>query len=229
MVTGYRRAWWRIAPLTVLVTVLAGTLSAFIAGAGFPNPWFEQLRKPSFMPIFSTLPLIWAAIYILIGIAWAMVLSIPPTMERLWGLAVFYTVLAITFARPIVMFAMHDMGFAKAMTAAMLVLGVIAAGLFYQLRRPAAFLLLPYIGWVAFAAAFTASLERLNPGAGSSLTTLTEASVQKARERTDSNVLEEERIEGKDVGGRGDARAQRGTERGMDVRASERQDPHRSR
>ena len=44
-----------------------------------------------------------------------------------------------------------------------------AAGQFLRLRREAGLLLVPYLAWLVFAATLNATIEVLNPGAGTSL------------------------------------------------------------
>ena len=44
-----------------------------------------------------------------------------------------------------------------------------AAGQFYRLRKVAGLLMLPYVAWLVFAGALNSAIERLNPGAGTSL------------------------------------------------------------
>lgn len=234
METYYGRAWRQIAPLTILVVVLAGTFSSFIAGAGFPNPWFDQLRKPAFMPPFWTLPMVWGGIYILLGIAWAMILSIPPTIQRFWALLVFHCALGLTFFQPLVMFALHDMSLGKLFAASMLLLGLAASLLFFRLRVPAAVLLLPYVGWVAFAATLNASLERMNPYMGSSILAVTEATVEAVHKEKgpwaffDGEVRNKNDPEFSAAEGRLDHRTATARDARMEQRSSNRREPSRS-
>ena len=44
-----------------------------------------------------------------------------------------------------------------------------AAGQFLRLRKPAGLLMIPYLAWLIFAATLNSAIERLNPGAGTSL------------------------------------------------------------
>jgi tryptophan-rich sensory protein len=51
----------------------------------------------------------------------------------------------------------------------MAALAAAAAGQFWRIRKVAGALMLPYLAWLCFAAALTNAIDRLNPGAGTSL------------------------------------------------------------
>jgi tryptophan-rich sensory protein len=49
--------------------------------------------------------------------------------------------------------------------AAMILLTLVCAWLFYRIRKPAVWLLLPYLAWLCFAASLNYEIGRLNPDA----------------------------------------------------------------
>ena len=51
----------------------------------------------------------------------------------------------------------------------MAALAAAAAGQFLRLRTTAGLLMIPYLAWLVFAATLNATIESLNPGAGTSL------------------------------------------------------------
>ena len=51
----------------------------------------------------------------------------------------------------------------------MAALAAAAAGQFLRIKRDAGLLMLPYLMWLVFAATLNATIEVLNPGAGTSL------------------------------------------------------------
>ncbi|HWJ58890.1 MAG TPA: tryptophan-rich sensory protein [Sphingomicrobium sp.] len=217
----YRRAWWRIAPLTVLVVVLAGMLSGFVSGSGYGNHWFDALRKPSFMPPGWTFGAVWTALYVILGIAWAMILSLSPTLHRLRALILFYGQLGLNFAWSPIFFAVHDIDLAKYVIVAMFLVAAAAAGYFFTLRRVAGLLLVPYLAWLVFATVLNVSIQRLNPAAGTSLLTLTESEIDAVREQDDRRSgQDDERL------GRDDRRDGPGG-RGLDSRQGPRMDQRR--
>jgi len=77
--------------------------------------------------------------------------------------------MVMNFAWSPIFFAGHDIRLAKVVIFAMAALAAAAAGQFLRLRKAAGLLMIPYLAWLVFAATLNASIEGLNPGAGTSL------------------------------------------------------------
>ena len=164
-----RRSWWKIAVVAVLAIELFGGLSGWLSNSGYGNAWFDGLRKPSFMPPGYVFGIVWPVLYGLLGIALAMVLAEPVSDRRRLALIVFAVQMLLNFAWSPIFFAAHDIGLAKMVIFIMVLVAGYAAGLFYRLRKAAGLLMLPYLSWLVFAGALNSSIERLNPGAETSL------------------------------------------------------------
>ena len=93
----------------------------------------------------------------------------PATRRRRQALILFYAQLALNFAWSPIFFAAHDMRLALYVIVAMAILAALAAGQFRQIRPLAGWLMVPYLAWLCFAAALNAAIDKLNPGAGTSL------------------------------------------------------------
>ena len=163
------RSWGRIALFTVPAIVLAGSATGWLSNSGYENGWFAGLYKPPFMPPGWTFGLVWPILYVLMGISVAMILAEPPSDRRRFGLILFFIQLALNFAWSPVFFSAHDITLAKYVIFAMAVLAAAAAGQFFRLCKAAGLLLIPYLAWLIFAATLNASIENLNPGAGTPL------------------------------------------------------------
>ena len=148
---------------------LLGGLSGWLSQSGYGNPWFDALGKPSFMPPGYLFGIVWPILYALLGIALAMILAEPPSPRRKTALMLFFAQLVLNFAWSPLFFALHDITLAKVVIFVMAVLAAAAAGQFLRIRRAAGWLMVPYLGWLVFAATLNAAIERLNPGAGTSL------------------------------------------------------------
>ena len=164
-----RRDWWKVALAAVVAIEALGGLSGWLSQSGYGNPWFDALQKPSFMPPGWLFGVVWPILYGLLGIALAMILAEPPSPRRKTALTLFFVQLALNFAWSPIFFAGHDIVLAKVVIFAMAALAGAAAGQILRLRRTAGLLLVPYLGWLVFAATLNAAIEGLNPGAGTSL------------------------------------------------------------
>jgi tryptophan-rich sensory protein len=163
------RGWAKIALLTVPAIVIAGSASGWLSGSGYGNAWFDSLLKPLFMPPGWAFGVAWTTLYVLMGLALAMILAAPPTPTRRTALTLFFVQLAVNFAWSPVFFGAHDIDLGKIMIIVMLVIALAAASLFRRIRPVAGWLLVPYLLWLCFAFALNSSIGALNPGAGTSL------------------------------------------------------------
>ena len=98
-----------------------------------------------------------------------MIIAEPPSQRRTVGLALFFIQLALNFCWSPLFFAAHQISLAKIVIFVMAALAAAAARQFLRLRRTAGLLMIPYLAWLVFAATLNATIEQLNPGAGSSL------------------------------------------------------------
>jgi benzodiazapine receptor len=163
------RPWGQIALVTCPAIVLLGSISGWLSNSGYGNAWFDALVKPEFMPPGWLFGVVWPLLYLLMGMALAMILTQPPSDRRRNALILFYIQLALNFAWSPVFFAAHDIGFAKILIFLMAATAAGAAGQFFRLRRVAGLLLIPYLAWLVFAAGLNAAIENLNPGASTPL------------------------------------------------------------
>jgi tryptophan-rich sensory protein len=164
-----RRGWWKAALVAIIAIEVVGGLSGWLSNSGYGNGWFDSLAKPSFMPPGWLFGVVWPILYALLGIALGIILAKPHSSERRYALVWFGIQMVLNFAWSPLFFAAHDIALAKIVILVMAVCAAAAAVLFFRLSKVAGLLLVPYIAWLVFAATLNASIERLNPGAGSSL------------------------------------------------------------
>jgi tryptophan-rich sensory protein len=164
-----RNDWWKLGILAVVAIELLGGLSGWLSNSGYGNAWFDALQKPSFMPPGAAFGIVWPILYALLGVALAMILAEPSSDRRRVALILFFVQLALNFAWSPIFFAGHDIVLAKWVIFVMAALAAAAARQFLKLRRAAGLLMIPYLAWLVFAATLNATIEALNPGAGTSL------------------------------------------------------------
>ncbi len=163
-----RTNWGKTALLAVLTIELLGGASGWLSNSGYGNAWLDALEKPSFMPPGWLFGLVWPILYAMLGIAVAMILAEPPSPRRRAALTLFLLQLVLNFAwSPI--FAAHDIALANVVIFIMAGLAAAAAGQFMRIRKAAGLLLTPYLAWLVFAATLNATIQSLNPTAGTSL------------------------------------------------------------
>jgi translocator protein len=160
-----RMSFLRWALVTVPLILLLGTLSGRIAGSDANNPWFASLVKPAIMPEGWLFGAAWTILYVLLGVALAMILHARGASRRGIAITLFVAQLLLNYAWSPIFFGMHQVWTALAVLIAMLALAAATAVLFAQIRRPAALLMLPYLAWLAFAALLNWQIAELNPGA----------------------------------------------------------------
>ena len=163
------RPWARIALISVPAIVLLGSLSGYVSNSGFGNDWFDALEKPSFMPPGWAFGVVWPILYACLGIAVAMIHSLPASDAKRKALALFYIQLALNFAWSPVFFAAHDMRAAVVIIIMMLAIAAGAAGQFFRLRAAAGYLMVPYLAWLVFATSLNTAILNLNPDRNVSL------------------------------------------------------------
>lgn len=162
-----RMSFLRVALVTVPLILLLGLLSARIANSGYGNPWFDRLVKPEIMPPGWTFGAAWTLLYILLGLALAMILHARGSRGRMPAIMLFTVQMLLNYAWSPLFFAAHQVTLALAVIAAILLLSVATALLFARIRKAAALLMLPYLAWLGFASYLNYQIMRLNPNAES--------------------------------------------------------------
>jgi tryptophan-rich sensory protein len=155
----------RYALVTVPLVLLLGTISGRLANSGYGNAWFDAIRKPALMPPGWVFGVAWTILYILLGLALALILHARGARGRGVALGFFAAQLVLNYAWSPLFFAAHEVGAAFVVIVVMIALSAVAALLFARIRRPAGFLMLPYLAWLFFAAYLTWQVGALNPDA----------------------------------------------------------------
>jgi len=151
-----------------IVTVPAVLLLGLLAGAsasGADNAWYQALAKPPLTPPDWVFPAVWTALYILLGLALAMVLNARRAPGRGIAVLLFVAELLINLSWDPIFFGAHHVLMALVLIVAMLLIGLAVAISFGRIRAAAGWLLVPYLAWLCFAAVLTWGIHALNPGA----------------------------------------------------------------
>ena len=155
----------RWSAITVPLVLLLGFASGMSAPAGRDNAWYMALSRPAQTPPDWAFPVAWTTIYVLLGLAIAIVLAARPAPGRGLATVLFMAGFALSLAWMPVFFGMHLVSAAVWLIVAMLVVGIATTFAFARVRRVAAWLMVPYLVWVSFAGILTWSIDRMNPDA----------------------------------------------------------------
>ncbi len=111
---------------------------------------YQELVQPPLAPPPWVFPVVWAVLYLLMGIA-AYRIYMTDRSDRKLALWVYGAQLLFNFFWPIFFFVGGWLGFSAIWLVALLILVLSTFGWFYLIDRPAAYLLIPYIVWLFFA------------------------------------------------------------------------------
>lgn len=160
-----RMSFLRWAVVTVPLILLLGFASGRLVASGDANPWYAALAKPDLTPSGWVFPVVWTTLYILLGLALAMIADARGSRGRGRAIALFFVQFAANLAWSPLFFGAHKVTASLLLLAVMLVLSILTTVMFARIRRAAAWLLVPYMVWVSFAGVLTFRIGQLNPDA----------------------------------------------------------------
>lgn len=144
--------------LCIFTPLLTGALSGYLTKNS--ADLFSTLNKPPLSPPGWIFPIVWSLLYLMMGIASYLVLTSgqPNQQALLW-----YAVqLALNFLWPILFFNL-ELYFLSFILLVLLWWSILKTiELFYEISKPAAYLLIPYLLWVTFAGYLNFTIALLN-------------------------------------------------------------------
>ena len=160
-----RWSFWRWAIVTVPLVLLLGFASGRSVPAGSENAWYAALAKPAGNPPDWVFPVVWGTLYVLLGLAVAIVLNARGARWRWPAVALFAVeLIGLTIWQPL-FFGAHRVVAAFALIVFLLLWGIGTTVLFGRVRAAAAWLVVPFLVWVSYAACLNWGIHRLNPAA----------------------------------------------------------------
>ena len=160
--------WKKIKPyilpmaISIIIPVAVGTLAALLTRDSMDI--YSELKTPPLSPPAILFPIVWTALYVLMGISSGTVYinrdNNPKAAER--GLKEYATSLVFNFVWSIIFFNVRSI-LAALVTLLILLYLIIRTILSYRKVLPlAAYLQIPYALWVAFAGCLNAGIYFLN-------------------------------------------------------------------
>jgi tryptophan-rich sensory protein len=148
--------------ISVAICLLVGFLSGFATQSSV-NDWYLTLNKPFFNPPNWVFAPVWSALYVLMGIAAGIVWA--KGYYHIWvktALYHFVFQLLLNALWSIVFFGLKSPLGALFIIIALNILLLFTFKWFKVVKAAAAYLLLPYMAWVAFASLLNAAIWFLN-------------------------------------------------------------------
>ena len=162
-----RMSLLRWALFVIPAVMLLGFLSGRVSGSTGDSSWYQALFKPELQPPGWAFGVVWPTLYFLMGLAFAMVLHARGARYRTAAVALFIAQLAVNLAWSPIFFGQHKVSTAFYVILAMIALAIATTFVFARVRKGAAWLMVPYLVWITFAAGLNYEIDRLNPDAES--------------------------------------------------------------
>ena len=148
--------------IAVAIPVAVGAVSGFFTFSGVQS-WYQTLNKPSWNPPDRIFGPVWTTLYVMMGIGLYQVWrSDSSGVLKKKAIALFAAQLILNFFWSFIFFNQHQIGWAFIEIMVMWIFILLTIFAFAQVSKTAAWLLVPYISWVSFAAILNYTIWQLN-------------------------------------------------------------------
>lgn len=156
-------AWknWKTYLISILIALGIGGLSALLSMDSM-RIYGEMMVKPPLAPPGWLFPVVWTALYTLMGISAGMIWLSPQGADRSRGLNLYIAQLIVNFFWSLLFFNAQAFGFAALWLILLWVLVLLMILQFWKVDQLAAKLQIPYLIWLTFAAYLNISIWILN-------------------------------------------------------------------
>jgi tryptophan-rich sensory protein len=152
---------WKTYALWILIAEAVGALSGYLSREGM-QLYASAISKPPLSPPGILFPIVWVILYALMGFSAARIYLLPPSTARSTGLNLYVAQLIINFFWSLIFFNAQAFGLAFLWLLLLWIL-VFAMILVFRKTDPvAAYLQIPYLIWLTFAAYLNAGVWYLN-------------------------------------------------------------------
>ena len=152
---------WKPYVFWILLSEVVGILSGLLSRDG-TQTFSQTALQSSLTPPALLFPIVWTVLYALMGIGAARISLTPPSPERSRGLNLFIAQLVVNFFWSLIFFNAQAFGFALLWLVLLWVLVLWMILTFRKTDPLAAWLQIPYLLWLTFAAYLNYSVWQLN-------------------------------------------------------------------
>lgn len=147
---------------SILTSLAAGGIGSLATIPNIPS-WYEQLDKPPLLPPNDVFGPMWTLLYVLMGIALALVILHKGTPAAKRPAYVWFGIqLALNTLWSIVFFGLHQPWLAVIIITLLIGSIIVTALIFRKLVPATLWLLIPYLAWVCFATYLNTGVALLN-------------------------------------------------------------------
>ena len=152
---------WKSYAFWIIFTEAVGGLSGWLTREG-TELYRTAIIKPPLSPPGIVFPIVWSILFALMGIGAARVYLSPASNARSRALGIFLLQLAFNFFWSIIFFNIQNFGLALLWLVALWILVLWMIKNFHAIDPLSAWLQIPYLLWVTFAAYLNFGVWRLN-------------------------------------------------------------------
>ena len=148
--------------IAIAIPLAVGATSGFFTITGIES-WYQTINKPSWNPPGSVFGPVWTTLYVLMGVALFLVWksSGSDTLKRT-AITLFAIQLILNFFWSFIFFDQQQPGWAFVEIITLWFFILLTIFSFTRVSKTAAWLLVPYISWVSFAAILNYTIWKLN-------------------------------------------------------------------
>ncbi len=152
---------WKVYALWIVICEAVGVIAGMLS-AGGTELYNAVIAKPAFSPPAWVFPVVWTILYALMGISAARITLATASRERNRGLNLFVAQLIVNFFWPLIFFNAQAFGFAFLWLILLWVLVALMIAQFRKVDPLAAWLQIPYLVWLTFAAVLNGAVWLMN-------------------------------------------------------------------
>lgn len=159
MKTGKTALKFKTAAISIIIALAVGGLSAFLTRGSMAQ--YEAAAKPALAPPPTVFPIVWTALFILMGLSAALVYD-SGSKDSGRALTVYAVQLAVNFVWPLIFFGAGKYLFAFFWLILLFALVLLMAVNFRRIKPLSAYLQIPYMLWLIFAGYLNFAVWSLN-------------------------------------------------------------------
>ena len=148
--------------ISIIIPLAIGALSSYFTIPGV-NSWYQTINKPSWNPPNWIFPPVWTLLFVMMGISLFLVWKNNAAVRvKKMAIMIFSIQLLLNILWSYVFFKQHTMGWALAEIIILWIAILLTIFAFGKISSLAAWLLVPYISWVSFAAILNYTFWKIN-------------------------------------------------------------------